>query len=246
MPSNRVINFQCVDEMGRHILGAGGAAQINTAGSPNKATTYDINQAVVANPVALSRGQLYVQVPKANTSVDVYLAAPTGHFLVIKGLVPGDRQTVRVNTKNLDTQWVVPFSITDSVAATEKDTGFDLPVGSLVMANGMFVEVTTNEGSRTINVGTLSTESGGSANRFIAAASLASANTIKMTAAATTTYGAGVITTIATTPSVPVPEGFVVLTANPSLSYTLSASTASAKGFIVLPIRLSPNSLSSL
>jgi len=132
MVSTRAIDFQLCNSQGKAIAFSGGVAQICTAGSPDKTpTVYDINQAVIANPVALVRGRLYCEVPKAVGSVDIYMSTPTGHFVVLKGVVPGDRQEVRYDPLDLMSTWVIPFSISDSVANVEKDTGFDFVADQL-------------------------------------------------------------------------------------------------------------------
>lgn len=54
--------------------------------------------------------------------------------------------------------------------SVEHDSGWDLPAKSLVL--DVFMDVKTADGGKTLSVGTLSSEAGGDADGFIAAASL--------------------------------------------------------------------------
>lgn len=243
MANNRIVNFQLCDMDGKAILSSGGMAQICVDGSPDKVSAvYDATQAATTNPVALSRGMLYVEVAKSVTTVDIYLATPTGHFLVLKDVVPGDRSVVKYEPKDLETMWVIPFSHADSTAATEKDTGFDLPVGAIVKGLGAGIEVVDVDATETIDAGTLSTESGGDANGFLALASVATAGVVKATVAATATLGALLKINFATTPAVDVPEGHVVVSGTQSISYTTTAGSDTVSGFILLPVNVAKTS----
>jgi len=61
--------------------------------------------------------------------------------------------------------------------STETDSTWDLPAKSLVL--DVFIDVTTTQGGKTVDVGLLSSEAGGDANGFIAAASLATAGIVR-------------------------------------------------------------------
>lgn len=61
--------------------------------------------------------------------------------------------------------------------SSETDSGWDLPAKSLVL--DVFIDVTTLQSGKTVDVGLLSSESGGDANGFIAAASLAAAGIVR-------------------------------------------------------------------
>lgn len=59
----------------------------------------------------------------------------------------------------------------------ETDTGWNLPAKSIV--RDVFIDVTTGDGGKTVDVGTLSSEVGGDANGFVAAASLATPGLVR-------------------------------------------------------------------
>ena len=60
---------------------------------------------------------------------------------------------------------------------SETDTGYDIPVGCVIYPWEMFLIVDTIDATETIEVGILSTESGGDADGFIDAYSIATAGT---------------------------------------------------------------------
>lgn len=238
MASNRVIDFQLTDENGRHIMTTGGMAQICVAGSPDKVSVFDINQVAMANPVNLSRGRLYAQVAKSVQSVDIYLASPTGQFVVIKGLKPGDRQHVLVDTKQLESDWIIPWSIADSVQAVEKDSGFDLPTGALVQGNPS-IEVTAIDATEDIECGILSTEPSGDLDGFINNVSIATAGVVRAALLnGAVTLGALLTEQDSANAGDLVPKAHVVLSTSRSIAYMLSAGSDTGKGFIVLAVRL--------
>lgn len=243
MPSNRVINFQLVDESGRQIMAAGGFAIVLTANTPDKVSLFDVNQAATTNPIALNRGSLYCQVAKANKPVDVIVYSPTGHCVFLKGLVPGDRQSVQVDTKQMESRWTIPFSIADGAANVEKDTGLDLPTGCLVDPMALAIDVTTADAGQTINVGILSTEASGDADGFIAAASVATQGVARVTAAnGADTIGALLKVQDSVNAGDDFPANHTVLSTSRSVSWTLNAGSDTAKGFIEFNVTLALNS----
>lgn len=237
MANNRVINFQLTDPYGKAILASGGMAQICVNGSPDKvAAVYDSAQVATTNPVALSRGMLYVEVAKSITIVDIYLATPTGQFLVLKNVVPGDRSAVPYNPLDQISEWVIPWSTADSVAATEKDTGFDLPSGAQVQSfPGL--EVTAVDATETIDCGILSTEASGDADGFIALASVATLGSVRISVAnGADTLGALLKVQDSINAGDDAPAPHVVLSTSRSISYTTTAGSDTGKGFIHLTV----------
>lgn len=88
----------------------------------------------------------------------------------------------------------IPFGASD---AAEKDTGLDLPSNCLITAQDVALRVTTTDATETIDVGLLSSESGGDADGFIAAASVANSGFVALLP--TITDGATIDWTGATT-----------------------------------------------
>lgn len=237
MANNRAIQFQLCDLFGKIIAATGGMAQICTNGSPNKvAAVYDVNQVATTNPVALSRGMLYVEVAKSVTIVDIYLATPTGQFLVLKNVVPGDRQEVRYDPLDNISEWVIPWSAADSTAATEKDTGFDLPTGAQVQSfPGL--EVSAIDATETIDCGILSTEASGDADGFIAVASVATAGSVRISVLnGADTLGALLKVQDSINVGDDAPAPHIVLSTSRSISYTTSPGSDTGNGFIHLTV----------
>lgn len=240
MASNRVINFQLTDENGRHIMASGGMVMVCAEGSPDKVSIFDDQQVAASNPKAMNRGSFYCQVAKAVRKVDVFIYSPTGHCIPIKSLTPGDRQHVRVDTKELSGDWIIPFSHADSTDAVEKDSGVDLPTGALVDPMGLAIDVVDADATETISVGILSTEPSGDADGFVVTASIATAGVVRVapTAAGPDALGVLLKTLDSANAGDDFPADHVVLSTSRSLSYTTSAGTDSGAGYIRLPVKL--------
>ncbi len=246
--SNREIAFQLVTTQGGPIQIAGGEMMVCAAGTPHKATTYDGNDASVANPIPFVNGRIQVRVPKATELVDLYIRSPTGHFRVIKNFRPGSAQSVHIDTRILRTTYVVPFSIADATANVEKDSGFDLATDATVDPMGVGVEVVTLESGKTINFGTLSSESGGVAAGFGSALSLTTAGYVAAQPVVTTgvlasnTLGAQLVDYVVGTNTddrgIAQPKVFRCNGTSKSISYTLSSTTTLAEGFIIFNVNL--------
>jgi hypothetical protein len=129
----------------------------------------------------------------------------------------------------------IPFT---NSATVEVDTGFDLPAGVLV--TGAMVQVTTAVAASTIDVGILSTESGGDADGFLDGVSCATAgfvvNTMQNTTDASNTLGALISDTIKSADSsaiyyrAPVP----LLTDGTAKSITYTTNDKAIAGYIYL------------
>lgn len=220
------IKFQLADIEEKSILTAGGAVHVATAGSPAKATLYDDTGAAKANPVVLSNGGAEFYVADSVSTVDLYIQAPGYQFLVKAGVTPANH-TFKVDTSERYQIYKIPFASADSTAATEKDTGFDLPTKGRVLPllGGAGIEVTTaaTAGAKTIDVGTLTGETGADPNGLLAAVSTAATGQIVGTNGALYVAAAPALTDAA---------------AAKSLSYTTGAADAGVAGFIVLPVIL--------
>jgi hypothetical protein len=210
---------------GTAIITAGGTVHVATAGSPDKATLYDKDGAALANPLTPTRGFINFFVVDTVATVDLYIMAPGGQFMVVTGVAPSGPNEISIGTTQKTQVAVIPFSIADSTAATEKDTGFDLPAQCSVLdrLHGMVVRVTTLDASQNILFGLLSTESGGDADGF-------STNVSLTTAVMKVTVNGALFSSNA-------PHQSDSVTAK-SISYTLDTSTDTGKGFIQIPYRL--------
>jgi hypothetical protein len=211
--------------LGTAIISAGGTVHVAQAGLPDKQTIYsDANGTSLANPMTPTRGFISFYTLSTVASVDLYIQAPGGQFIVLAGVTPSGPNEVAVRTDQRRQLAKIPFSIADSVAATEKDTGFVLPTNSMVLDRlhgaGLLVTTAETAGAKTITAGTLSSQSGGSASGFINGSSTASTGQV------TGTNG-GLFSTNAPYNS--------DANAATNISYTLVTASVAAKGFLLLP-----------
>jgi hypothetical protein len=142
---------------------------------------------------------------------------------------------------------VVPFGANDN---SELDTGLDLPVANLLVQD-VLLRVTTADATETIEVGILSSESGGDLDGFIDAASVGTAGYVNLWPTvtggtnidyhdATAGYGVFLSQSIAGADAVATVGGFERRyyrtdgTAK-SISYTGSSGSDTAAGYIYLP-----------
>lgn len=230
----RIFEIQIQNPLpGDSLIAAGGTVHVAKANSPDLETIYDADTGLAAtNPLVPVRGHIRFATLVAVEKVDLYGIDAAGRFFVLQGVTAGGVTEVYPHNGAEQTA-VIPFSIADATANTEKNTGFDLPLHAAVLPTPL-VHVTTLEGSRTINVGLLSSGTGGDADGFIAGASLAAAGLI--VPALASVQGALLYENFATTPAVRVPKPHPLTGSNTRrVTYTLSASTAAAKGFVLLP-----------
>jgi hypothetical protein len=88
--------------------------------------------------------------------------------------------TVMKRTTVMDSRWVI-LPLLFLAGGTEVSTGFEVPIGAVIYPHEMFVLVDTVDATETVDIGILSSESGGDANGFITLLSVATAGRIKPT-----------------------------------------------------------------
>jgi hypothetical protein len=227
MTAYREYRMQLKDgSLGSAIIAAGGTCHVATAGSPDKATIYaDKDGTALANPLTPVRGFINFFTLDTVASVDLYIQAPGGQFVVVEGVVAGGPNEIHIATTKREQMYKIPFSIADAVANTEKDTGFDFPAKAIVLdrLHGLSVNVTTLDASQNILFGILSTESGGDADGL-------STNVSLTTAVQKIAVNGALFSTNA-----PFMSDSIT---GKSISYTLDTSTDTGKGFIEIPVRL--------
>ena len=223
------IKFQLKDLSGAMISSSGGAVHVATAGSPAKAAITDKNGVAATNPVVLTAGGAEFYVADNVASVDLYIQAPGGQFAVKTGVVPAN-YSYPVDTSERYQVYKIPFSIADCVAATEKDSGFDLPANAQVLPllGGASILVTTLEttGAKTIDVGTGEAhpvETGGNADGLLVGVSTAAAGQVVGVNGALYASNAPYLTSAY---------------AAKSITYTLVTASVTAAGFAILPVIL--------
>ena len=230
------------------------------------ATTATGAAATSNNPIALTNGKIEFWTANTVTSVDLYVQCPGGEFLVAKTITPSGPNELYVDTNQKHQTYIIPFDIADTTAATETDTGFNLMQNAAVLPDGLGVHVVTVDATESMDVGLLASETGGDANGLIAVALTSAAGMVPaavgynigsnsiywdqtggtgehtygaMMAPASTLAAAAEGTDVDTEG-----QGFNILSPHvgdgtaESISYTLTAGTDTAIGFIVLPIQL--------
>lgn len=227
--------IQMYDNAGRVILGSGGNCYVAIAGAAGKQTLTDVNGASLSNPIALSQGLAEFYVADSISSVDVYVMTPGGQFTVEKTLAPGTLCEINVDTSDREQVAVIPFAIGDTAAATETDTGFDLPLNAIAKSIGGGVLVSVLDATETIDVGLLSTESGGDANGFFITLAVATEIfNLPSLANGALTLGAMLVADEDGAGAL-VPEAHRGDGVAESICYTLTTGTDTAEGFIFLP-----------
>lgn len=211
---------------GELIQAAGGKVVVVQNGTAKKQTLYDMDGAALANPVSMTNGYFEFQVDGDTNKVDLYILAPGGQFVVMTDVLPAGPNEINIDTAVRAQAMVIPFSYADQAGDnTETSTGLTEPANAMLLPYPS-IRVTDVDATETIDVGTLSTDSG-DADGLISAASVAALGVV------VDTNGALVATTVGTIPSVTFPSAHV--SGSKAITYTLSAGADTAQGFVILP-----------
>ena len=221
---------------GISIASSGGKVYVTAAGGTAKATLYTAAGASLANPITPTNGSIEFYTADAVGTVDLYGISPTGHGFVRKAISASGDASLNIDSLRLDTVLVIPFNIADTSAATETATGFVLPGAVLPH---VAVDVVTVDATETIEVGTLSSDSG-DADGYIDALDVATAGYIKATLLNSGDTMGALLSVDASAETVPEQDNTMV---GKQVTYTLTAGSDTAAGFIVLPVQLLPSNL---
>lgn len=230
--SYKKFNIQLHDSLtGAVISDSGGVCMVVGAGTSAKSTLYsDSIGTSLANPITPSNGLIEFWTADTVSSVDLYIMAPGGQFAIAKAVEASGPNEIFIDTNARNQAMVIPFDHADYTAASETDSGFDEPADALFLPNAG-VRVVDADATETIDVGTDSGDSG-DADGFLDGLSVANAATVKGTLA----DGAatlGVLLSVDESAGDLVPEAHV--STEKSITYTLSAGSDTAAGFIILP-----------
>lgn len=243
MPTaRRKITFQLYEQggaaamRGKIIQASGGMVGVYQGATKNAIT--DKDGTALSNPLALTNGAATFYVLATVTSVDIAIMCPGGQFLFIEDVDEG-LADIAVDVTNRNQVAKIPYSITDTTATTETDTGFDLPYNSVVQPWPGVLPLAV-DATEDIDVGILSSETAGDADGFIDGVSVATAVYSKATLLTSgDTMGALLSVQDSANAGDDAPEPYPIVSANGrSVSYTLSAGTDTATGFILLPYTL--------
>lgn len=224
--------FQLQDKLlggtfgGPAIIGSGGMVMVCKAGLTSKATIYsDKALTALSNPAALVRGGR--KFFTSETSVDLYIMCPDGQFVVLTGVYPDRVNEIPVDRYAPHQVMVIPVLGSDYTAAAENDTGFDLPAKAIMLPD-VALQVTVAQ-AKTMDVGLLSSESGGDADGLMVGIAFTTAGIIPAKSASTAVRGALV-------GAGTLDRGFASdAQAAVSVSITPASATTTGAGRIILP-----------
>ncbi|KXJ56582.1 MAG: hypothetical protein AXW12_00690 [Thalassospira sp. Nap_22] len=231
--AKKALSIQLADHLtGKAIMAAGGYALICAAGGTKKLTMYQNGSTV--SRVSLSNGKLECEVDvDLGVNVDIYMQAPTGHGVVATDITPSGPSEIRIDQNARHSMLRIPFHVDD--ASSETDTGFVEPTNGLILPNPT-VNVSAIDAGITIDVGTLSSDSG-DADGFMDGVSVATAGLAKASLAnGAVTLGNLLKVQDSANGGDAAPEGHV--SAGKAITYTLTGSPDTAAGVINLPVLL--------
>lgn len=160
--------FQLVDlRSGKPLDIDDGQLLVLTAGAPTAPTVYaTADGAAVTNAVRTPRtftnGEARFWTNRSTTSVDLVVCiTATGEAYFFEDVVPSDHK-IWVDKSQAEYRLVAPFGASDN---TEIDTGLDLGANCLI--HDACIRVTTVDATETLDVGLLSSETGGDADGFL-------------------------------------------------------------------------------
>jgi hypothetical protein len=220
-----------------------------TAGTPSPATITDLDGNALTNPFAPSRsgvstnGLIEFLYSASNTAeetgLDIYGITAGGNWFEYTSVTPGPGpiggpggpNEINIDTSIKRLRMKIPFGIAwGAVAATEFSCGIKVPASALILdrLHGAGLLMTTIQTGKTINVGILSTDTGGAASGFINGSSLApTAPSLLVTGTNGSLFSSNApYNTDSETGGVA--NGL-------DISYTLSSGTTTAAGFLLLP-----------
>jgi len=197
---------------------AGGVVYVAVAGGSAKVALTDKDGATIANPVPLVNGVLDFHIADSINAVDFYGMAPGGQAFERKSVKASGPNDIFIDIAPRAQTLRIPFNIDDTTDAVETDTGFDLPDKAVLAFGDQGIDVEVIDASETIDVGLLSTESGGDANEFMTLAALGVLGVVL-----DTDKSAGYVTGAVT---------------SKSISYTLTSGTDTAAGYMQMSYTL--------
>jgi len=231
-------SIQLHDERtGAAITQSGGTVTVCQSGDAAKQAVLTKAGAAASNPVAITNGKIEFYTSDSVNQVDVYGIGPNGEAIIMTGVKPsGD--AAHYLSKALQQTYKLPFAIGD-YAVAENDIGHDLVPNSIVHPQGIGFLVTTLDDTETIDVGLLSSESGGDADGFMAGLSVSTAGMkIPLIANGANTMGALLEGQDSANAGDLVPRSHVVTNTAKSITLTPSAGSDTVEGFTILPVTL--------
>lgn len=234
-----------------------GKVVVMTEDTPDSPTIYTNATGTVLTETAgvavltFTNGEIRFWTQNTVTALDISGITSLGRTFALNSVTPS-QQMIPVNPLNAEQLLVIPFGASNAV---ETDTGFDLPANCLINPLGVKLRVTTVDATETVDFGLLSSESGGDADGFMTLASVANAGFVELIPQITggvnidfvsaNFVGALLATSIVGADAVATVGGFTYKnyrtdgTAK-SITYTGSAGSDTAAGYLYLSFRLLP------
>lgn len=221
----------------RNAIGTGGGVIVTGSGNARKVTLYNADTfQALANPVTFTRGRIRFATEDTVSAVALYGFAPTGHPIAMRDVRPGAENEIMVDVMTRTQLAQIPFYSTDYTSTVENDTGLNFPVGCTLLPETVLV-VSVVDATETVDIGLLSSESGGDADGLIDGVSVGALGAIVPTVSGTPTLGALLRQNFGTTPAVEVPRPFSITTAV-SITVTPSAGSDTGEYFLCQPYLL--------
>lgn len=155
------------DLAGPSLITSGGKMIVTGRGTALRSTLYDANGASLANPVSFTAGHTVFYTLDTVASVDLYGLTGDGRAFQ-QFAVQADAAQMIVCSKMRDQVLAIPIHNTDFAATVETATGFLEPTGAIFTADAVGVNCLALHASKTLDVGTLSSDTG-DADGFISA-----------------------------------------------------------------------------
>lgn len=231
--------FQLMDlATNRAIIATGGVVTVTAAGDPLRATTLNKDGSALANPIALTRGGAEFYLDADVASVDLFIEAPGGQFVVVQDINQSELGEVFVDTNRLDQTMVIPCHFTNYPAATETDTGYNVGVNKIFQPFP-FIDVFAADSGIVVDCGTDGTGSN-DPDGFFDGLSLTSAVVVLPTLDDTVeTLGALLKEVDSANAGDFVPEPHLDTVAGDAITVTPAASLDTGKWYVYLPYKLS-------
>jgi hypothetical protein len=234
-----IYSVQLMDKTSNKLLQtAGGAFIVVAAGSLLKASLINpLTQASLTNPVTPTNGKISFAINHTTpleSSVDLYGITADGRAVMARGITSA-HQEIWVDGNRQHQVLVLPVHISNYPQNVETNTGIDLLTGSLVLPD-LAVKVVVADPTETLDVGLLSTQTGGDADGFLAAIDVGTVGTVAAKAATTPTKGALIRETIpADAGTASIPKAYVIGSTAKTISVTTSPGSDTVQAFVQIP-----------
>ncbi len=134
-----------------------GICNVLTASDPSEVTIYsDDSGTSASNPLTMTDGEIHFYTDSSTTTVDLSILTANGHAVFVEALTTSQHR-VEIDPEKIE-QTLIVFYRTNTACNDVTNTGYDLPVGSLV--KDVYLHATDTSTLGGLNVG-VSTDSDG-------------------------------------------------------------------------------------